>query len=351
MEYCWEQYDSPTESSPFTILSALREPVLSSPHLWYSLFVMKEQTPENQPTEILDDSASAMPHWLTNAYESMNDSIASQHAAFGLTLQQEHLLRSRNAIRTTAQVALRQSVAGEERTALILGPGGCFDIPLEEIASDFDAVTLVDVDTTQTERALDELPARLLGKMTLIKGDITRNVSKLAAIVEDSSERDYAAFIKQSSEKIAALTLEEQQQAIKGAYSFVCSQLVMSQLCSIPFLRFSELVEEKYGRPLTMQFGYEDAPLVRSLNDYNFASHDAHMRHLAEYTKPAGTAHFADTVIEAKYGQRLPMISQDSLDVMASHFDAISEPQVWNWTPGPSRLFWVMAHSLAPKAS
>jgi len=299
---------------------------------------------------ITDPSTAEMPEWLSTAYTDINNSIANQYEVWpGSLYQQEHLTRSRTGILDTATTALRQTPAGEERNAVILGAGGCFDIPLEELATQFDHITLVDIDTAQTEVALSMLPAKVLGKITLQKCDVSGSITELGRIIEDNRSATYETFIARTAASINAIAKQPQADTVTGEYSFVCSQLLMSQLGSVPALRLVGLVNEIYGTPLSLRPGGQEEPLVYALNEHAMTSHINHAKQLGKLTKPAGTAHFADTILEESAGQKLPMMSHAPLDEMDKHFDNLSDPQLWQWSPDTRRLFWVLSRSLARK--
>lgn len=291
-----------------------------------------------------------MPDWLSNAYADMNVGIAEQHRYYGATFQYEHLAKSHTTISATAQAALRRAPAGESRTAILLGAGGCFDIPLEEIVTEFDTTTIIDADTAQTEKALSTLPPRLLGKISLQQHDITGSIAAFGKSIGEASKADYRTFVAQTTAQARKLAEAEPASGITGEYNFTCSQLVMSQLGSIPVLRLARYAEERYGKPLTLRPGGEDEPLVYALNDLTMANHINHAKLLGQLTKPTGTAHFADTVIEVQNNAKLPMISQEPLKVLEESFDDLTEDAVWTWTPDLTRTFWVMAKSLGYKA-
>ena len=303
------------------------------------------------PTPITNQTVTSIPSWIAGAYGRMNSSIAEEHARYGGTAQYPHLIASGAAISATARSALNRWRVGEERTAIILGPGGCFDIPLEEIVTEFGRTTLVDVDTAQTERALCDLPPQLLGKISLRRADISGRVAELSTIFNKAGEMNYLEFINVAAMAVNGLAKQSTHRAIEGSYSFTCSQLLMSQLSSIPVTRFSRRIEEVYGVPLSTESGKPDEPLSFALNEYNERTQAEHVRHLAELTSPNGVVHFADTVGMFMGGELLPMVGAAPFDEMAKRFSDLAPAASWEWQANPGRRFLVLAQSLVPKQS
>lgn len=306
------------------------------------------------PHPIIDQSVASLPPVIIDAYRGMNQNIANERMLYGATVQQAHLQLSRQAIGATAHAALARSSSGEARSAIVLGAGGCFDIPIEEIITEFDTTTVVDVDTEQTERALSNFSPRLLGKVTLLKADISGTAARLSdAVGRACDEPTHADFIATATEGVRATLAsnnDDHHPDLGGDYSFVCSQLLMTQLTSIPISYFRRKVQERYGVPLSMRPDLPDAPLAFALNDYNFKVQHSHIAHLSRLVSDRGTVHFADTVAEIGLdGRLLPMTNKGVLDGLEARFSTLHEPAGWQWQSTPDRSFYVMAYSLAPK--
>ncbi|HEY4037101.1 MAG TPA: hypothetical protein VGL94_24355 [Ktedonobacteraceae bacterium] len=72
----------------------------------------------------------------------------------------------------TAKIALERAGEGQPE-ALLFGAGNGLDTPLQEIASEFRHVTVVEVNRESTENAIRQLPQDLQEKFTLVVADIT----------------------------------------------------------------------------------------------------------------------------------------------------------------------------------
>ncbi len=307
---------------------------------------------ESSIPAIVDPSAEGLPVTMADAYARMNSYIALDRAAYGSTLQAGHLSASRAAITETSLEALRRSRQGEERTAIILGAGGCGDIPLEQLLTDFDKTTVVDVHTEQTERALGELSPKLLRKANLVQAELSGLAKGLGDVFDQASaEREHSQFLGVATAMVRKLGVVNSLVEFGNDYAFVCSQLLMSQLSSIPQLHFSRLVGEKYGKPLTMMPGHEDEALITALNEKNIKIQVNHIGHLNHLSRGNGTVHFADTLGEVRDGQKLRMVPPGALQAIESSFDQLREPDFWYYRPSLNQLFAVGSYSLAPKSA
>jgi hypothetical protein len=297
----------------------------------------------------VDPSAEGLPAAMVDAYGTMNNNIAYDRAFFALSLQHDHLLNSQINITDTAKEALRRTPVIEERTALILGAGGCLDIPLAEIVTEFDKTTVVDVHTEQTEEALGRLPSSLLGKVSLVRAELSGFAKGLNDMFEQASEqKDFGQFV----EVTAAMTrqLDVAGRAELGSdYSFVCSQLLMTQLASIPFLNLSEMIRAKYGKPLTMAPGKEDDGLIRALDGQNIKAQTGHVKQLRQLVADTGTVHLADTWAEVRGKTALPMVAKPAVDMIRHDFSEVRDPSLWRYNASLNLTYLVGSYALAPK--
>lgn len=313
---------------------------------------MSHISPESPIPITVDATVGDMPAWLTEGYVEKNQYIANDNARYGGTIQAEHINLSHGAIAATAVLALERAPKGEDRTALILGPGGCFDIPLQAIVTEFDRTTLVEVDAASTEEVLSTLPSRLLKKVNLVNADITGGIAPLSKVFENAkmAQLTFKEFIGIAAEAVGELTNRPASPPVEGKYSFACSQLLMSQLVGIPQLQFYNYVQQTYDRSLSRGPGYEDEALVFALNEYNLRTQTSHIDHLAQLITKSGTVHFADTLVEIKPGgDMLPMTNSKVLDQIKEHFTETRPQEGWNWRATPKLVFHVGAWSLALK--
>jgi hypothetical protein len=303
-----------------------------------------------------DASLEAIPAAALAEYAAMNDSIYVQHIAYGHSVQHEHLQRSKDAISQTAHVALRQTPGHRPRHALILGAGRCFDIPLPEIVTEFDQTTIVDVDVTSMQDVADALPGRLADKVHLVGAEISGAAAKLATTIEEagSSSRTYADFIPAASKGIGSLVETHNQPELGGDYAFVCSQLLLTQIVSLPVLFMRSTIAERYHTELSRLPGSPDESILMALTTLSDRLQADHIHQLARVAGRLGTVHFADTygeVVQAASGQKfiLPMVRPVVVDSIEADFEHLRPPESWYWSSTPVREFAVQANALKPR--
>lgn len=301
----------------------------------------------------IDASLAVMPPEATVSYAWMNESTMQDYLA-NPTTQWDHLLRSMQAIRSTAQAALRRSRPGEQRRALILGAGNCLDIPLEEIVDTFDHTTLVDVHVTSTEKALADLPSRLLGKVSLVGADVSGIMAGFITDMQRLGEEQatYDGFTAAAAAKVDSFDPKNKQPDVGRDYTFVCSQLLLTQLTPVPYgVLNGAVVNRKYDRRLSMQSG---TPLGGALEGLNTHLQHEHISYLAHVVGQTGTVHFADTygkVVASDRGLVLsPMVDDDLLQAkIDEHFTTLAPSEQWFWPTFDGGQFLVASYSLAPR--
>lgn len=257
--------------------------------------------------------------------------------------------KSQSDIAGTALKALERSAPGEERTAVILGAGNCFDIPLPQLVSEFDRTTLVDVNTKQTEQALCSLPPNLLGKVVLIRADVSGAMKGYYdAFGQAMEEKDYRRFQEVAAALVGRLDVVKSQVNFGEKYNFVCSQLLMTQLGSVPTTNLGELSAKKYGSNFLAE--PDKAAELSDVVDRQILNiQKAHIGHLRSLTKDRGTVHFADTVAKIEGSNILPMLKGEALDAIDDHFNMLRSDNYWHYVATPQHAFAVMSYSLAPK--
>lgn len=129
--------------------------------------------------------------------------------------------------------------------AVVLGAGACTEVPLERLARACSRVVLVDLDARGVDRARQELPPAVRGRVELVVADITGGVSaSLAAALRAQPWADLATLSEASVLGAAASCLEAvavpTPPTIAGlglaSCGLVISSLVLTQLFSLPLL-------------------------------------------------------------------------------------------------------------------
>lgn len=296
----------------------------------------------------IDPSAQGLPSAMKQEYAQTINGIAYERKKYS-HLQANHIEASKRDIAETAEQALRQSRQKRvERTALILGAGTCLDIPMSDILEGFDHTTVLDVDTGHTERFLSELPPKLLGKVSLIRAEVSGMARGLYDVFEKSDGSSYGRFISSAAAMVDLLDATSSPVELKN-YTFVCSHLLMTQLCTTPVMWFGNAMTQRYGQTLRPEPGHSSGPLVRALLSKTAEQQQRHLRWLGELAGGEGIIHWADTLSAIKKGREYRMVSPSVSKVLQEDFAQLRDPRTWTYTAEPELAFAVESHSLAPK--
>ncbi len=288
---------------------------------------------------------------LTETYAVINNVDALSYETYSA-----HTLRSWQAIHQTAVSALKNAPSNQPRTAVILGTGNCFDIPLPEIIDSFDSIALVDVDTGSTERALSDLSVKELGKVSLVGADVTGIMTEFGSSLHKLADKtpNISTFVTAASGIIESINPSGRQPHISEDFSFVCSQLLLSQLGLPPKLYLDSLLREKYGTSLSCDKGGMEEPMVRALSNLTARLQTSHIHYLAQLARREGAVHFADTYTVGVDTPDAPPIIPMVFDhliapIIDEHFSEIAARKGWLWKQPSGKLFTVVSHSLTPK--
>lgn len=199
---------------------------------------------------------------------------------------QPHVASSHRSIREAASKCERRSIA------LVLGAGNCTEIPLEELARNFDEVVLLDLDDASMNAAVEDLPDELIPKVHLSVRDVTRFAAplmqRLWRAVETSDTAEQA--FERIGETLSGLEAADAPPSLPAA-DLVVSSLVLSELHRYPLNYATRLVRDKFGKRLAAWGGYENfrAQLQQmALRD--------HVGLLAGSCRRGGAVYFADTI-------------------------------------------------------
>jgi len=252
------------------------------------------------------------------------DAIASEYGRYW----QPHLTESRRLIRSATRFVERRG------TALVLGAGKCREIPLQQLARDFNHVVLVDLDLASMREAVELIPEPLRHKVEIRVSDITtftrsfvlaaQRIISTAKDIEDAETRLADLYLNLND----LVRIPDLPRA-----DFVVSSLVLAELARYPNSYVAQLFSQKFGSKISTWKNYEE---LRS-NLFNFTIED-HAQLLARVTVPTGVVYFADTTVR---GPDLSMVSRGErkkvLQELVIHFerDGVfrkiqARPEVWN---------------------
>jgi hypothetical protein len=302
-------------------------------------------------------SAHGVPRETLATFRNMNRLIRANHERWAENYA-DHVTNSHAAILGTADRALSRTPADKRKRALILGSGNCLDIPLAELTDRFDEVTLVELDHESTEQAVRDLPPANQSKVKIVAADITGIVGEFADKINPTLALPIRDFLGRAAEVTQQIDVSNRDLELGEDYTFVCSQLVMTQLASLPNQFLRDAVNKRYDVHLSAQPGGDDHELFMGIQYLKIMLEIEHIRNLARLAAGDGTVHLADTYAElpptpvTDRSQLLPMVVTELIDpVIAQEFIKVDqEPEYWIWDNEPGkRRFYVMAHSLDPK--
>lgn len=193
-------------------------------------------------------------------YETASDGITRLHDASAAAWR-EHALANK-------ELLLKGAERAEATSALVLGAGKLYDIPLRRLAEHFERVVLVDIDERALRNSFEHsgLSAELKKRVTLAVVDVT-------SCADSFSHKAHEAFDIAGEKAVYEALLGllhgyrlEQLPRLGGPehadtrFSFACSSLLLSQLAT-PFTQFLEhRFKERFpGSPLTRSHEFRGA--------------------------------------------------------------------------------------------
>lgn len=199
---------------------------------------------------------------------------------------QPHIENSHQWILTAADLAAGHSIA------TVLGPGVCFEIPLEELAQRFDRVILIDMDGPSMLEALERVPMELRGKIELRVADVTTFATDLMERFEAAV--DESDTVEEALERYGTIIDElsaGRQRLYLPTSDLVVSSLVLSELHRYPLAYADRLMRTRFKTRLDTWGRYAEARRrVRQL------AIEDHIAILARLCRADGAIYFGDTV-------------------------------------------------------
>lgn len=226
--------------------------------------------------------ATAFTTRVDSFFKSDGELLVDNHETYQAPYYQKHFAHSKEAI--------ARGFEGVQNTALILGAGRGFDLPLEKLAARFKHIVLVDMDLEQPRRAVESLPQEQRSQFTIEKFDLTGLYRALGEEVEKlvSQKLGYDQFIDRIFALLPKLAREELDYDRLKA-SFVCSSLICSQLSGQITLFIRKVCQEYYHQELTLSPEKE-----QQLNDFCAQVQIRHVQDLHRLVDSGGVVYFAD---------------------------------------------------------
>ena len=206
-----------------------------------------------------------------------------------------HIEKSHERILQSAKLVQRHS------RAVVLGAGGCRDIPLEGLAHLFEQVVLVDLDEQSMREAVDRLSSELRDKVEIRVSDITSfaepMMEHVARAVENSQSAE-EAFDRLGKIYDAVAELGVGPSLPEG--DLIISSLVVAELPRYPRTYADYLVRNKFRVRLSAWTGHDRAQ--ERLRQ--FALRD-HVALLSRLSNSGGVVYFADSIARGPVSSKL----------------------------------------------
>lgn len=247
---------------------------------------------------ILYPEERALPDLLTT-YEESNTQLSGHKDRYrNIAEDKVHFERSHSYI--------LRGATGLKGAALIVGIGNATDIPFNELAKQFDKVTIVEIDPKSIGRALGLLDKELLKKITVVIADLTGCMASLSKEVESlkSSARTTEDFLKGFYKALPTIKPKTLASLGEKQFDYVVSHLVLTQLGTIPI---SWVTEASKHLPTAVLASDPLLTFTKSLQCQHL--HDLH-----RWAKDSATLFVADTSTNhaciRPAPQALPVLSQ-----------------------------------------
>lgn len=266
---------------------------------------------------------------------------------------QVHFQKNKNAILNLAE--------GMTGSALVLGLGNGNDIPLVELATQFDEVVVTDIDLQTIQETIQRLPAGLQQKVRPLQQDLT-GLCLLAEQKIDSFPKDITfldATLKLTSFLDEKLN-KEPQITHPGTHDLVISSMLTSQLTSLLAISVKDYFYRKFPHLV-------NANAVQALRDKPFNGLSSriciyHLLNLKDWVLPKGKIYYADTfyqshIVKGVITPAEPTIPTSLItNAIKEVFVQIKESEEWNWETNASTdkivgsLMVVEAYYLRPQS-
>lgn len=230
-----------------------------------------------------------------------------------------------------------QGLSGQ---ALVVGIGNGTDIPLEDLCRQFDKVTIQDIDEEALARAEKKVPEALRGKIEIVKGDLTGLVEEFVSLLKSHGARPLPDFFRELCQFFASAAPKRLEKLPKQKFDYVISAQVATQLASCLFCACKDFMQTFYGQSPDC---CSDKDLAKAVTAFSVRNIHQHLQDLAFWVKPQGKVYFSDTKEEqylvrplpnatpVKFGEQLPMLTQDSLRAGLDSFQNSLDLNEWVW--------------------
>ena len=271
------------------------------------------------------------------------DALGYAETSAGITRMNERFSEAwREHAQKNRAFLLRASRAVTGESAIIVGAGKLYDIPLRELAEQFSRLWLVDVDLAAMKESVEQsgLSPELQRRFSLVQADVTgvnqTFVERTRRVFEGSSEDAvYAGVLELLHSYWQPSPPDLARLAALDSVDACFSSMVLSQL-GVPL---TGLLKARYAERFPHSQRWRNQELQVALGQFTHRLQHAHVRMLLEASPFAAvTTDVAETAgVPEAAGVRLPVIGAPSLEEL---FPATSGELVasarWTWRHVPA---------------
>jgi len=282
-----------------------------------------------------------------NGYEF--DRQLYEKAGFDAMTQGIRILYEANAFAWTTHIDSCRAamLAGAERCmqrnlAVVVGAGRCFDVPLQELAVQFERVKLIDIDLAAMTEARRALPQALRPRVILQPMDVAactfRYLKTMKSIIDKS--RHHSTALPEMALATSSFTIPEKipfTEPYEGTPAdLLISDMIMTQLPYFLFAGVASLFSEKFTN---FKNPLRDSGFHLALSHLTYRVQSSHLEQVSRHGRRAVViTDLSETALERGSAGNVQPASQERMQIDRLRFrqglqDNFSEmvEQTWAW--------------------
>jgi len=271
-----------------------------------------------QKVDVLAENPSEMSQLALAGYEDSNDAFRKQAID-----HKDHYEQSRREI--------LEGCKGLKGRVLILGFGCGLDIPFQELISQFDEVTVVDIDRNNMKQAVNALSSNQKKKVRLVVADLTGCINACFTRIFDKMDRlEFPEFAPEISRVLCAQEIKRLELP-KNHYNYVISSMVIHNLHRSILACICQIMLRRYQRGDNIITKTSTINFLR----FNNSIQHHHFEDMGEWVKPDGRIYVSypkgEYLLEGEKQIEHPdPLLPDTLDIAKKHFK-VKQTREWKW--------------------
>lgn len=225
------------------------------------------------------------------------------------------------------------------KTAVVLGPGFCDDIPLEKLAAHCTQVAMMDIDRKTLETVIKKLPTALQGKVVPVVCDLSGVMNYFMSCYASMPRNITVGKAQQIYDDVLRKAVQNRGHLpAPDKYDLVISSMMANQLSA----QSQNFVKELLERMLNPKERKTLSPVKQSTEYEKFRDWVTknHLQHIEDLAKPKGIIYFSDqmygrdTCFENDNIVMFERYHVQTLDVRAKlflQFRKVISQNEWEW--------------------